>query len=115
MTMTRDELSDTIAITIKEYVGHDNNNGPGLKLSINPVSLFVSVITQDEMLSDIENSNEAVEDAAAAERPELEEATDYQVEQNPDIYPVDRLLKMSATGFYDVDMDAVRKIAAKYC
>lgn len=112
--MTREELTDTIAIAIKEYVGYDSYNGPDLTLSINPVSLFVSVITEDEKLSDIENSNEAVEDAAAAERPASEDATDYQVRQNPDLYPVKSLVKTGGDGKNVFDMDAIRAIAARY-
>ena len=113
--MTRDELADNIAITIKEYVGFDHHNQPGLKLSINPESLFVSVITEDEMLSDIADSNEAIEDAAAAERPESEDAMDYQVTQNPDIYPVADFEKSTPTGQVVLDMEAIRAVAAKYC
>ena len=113
--MTREELAENIAITIKEYVGLDNHNGPGLKLSINPESLFVSVITESEMLTDIAESNEAIEDAAAAERPASEDATDYQVARTPDIYPVADFEKSSSSGAVTLDMDAIMAVAAKYC
>ncbi|MBD5267959.1 MAG: hypothetical protein HDS41_07295 [Bacteroides sp.] len=113
--MTRKELADNIAITIREYIGYSYTGKPELKLRINPVTLFVTVITEDQMLSDIADSDETIEDAAAAERAAAEDATDYQVEQNPDFYPVKNLIKIGDGGMADLDHEAINAIAAKYC
>lgn len=113
--MTRKELADNIAITIREYIGYTYTGKPELKVRINPVTLFVTIITEDQMFSDIANSDETIEDAAAAERAAAQEATDYQVEQNPDFYPVKDLIRVAANGMADLNHEAIDAIAAKYC
>ncbi len=113
--MDHKELTDTIAITIREYIGNSYNEHSDFKLRINPDTLSVSVITENQMLSDIEDSNEAIEDAAAAERAESKEAADLQASRNPDFYPIKDFIKISSGGKMDLDYDAIDSLARKYC
>ncbi|MCM1333025.1 MAG: hypothetical protein NC248_10505 [Bacteroides sp.] len=113
--MTRKELADNIAITIREYIGNHYTGTPELKLKITPEPLFVAIVTEDEMLADIEEANEWIEDASAAERAESEEYTDYQVSRNPDFYPIKNLIEITSGGIVELDKAEISKIAEKYC
>ena len=113
--MTQKELADDIAITIREYIGNHYTGTPELKLKITPEPLFVAIVTEDEMLADIEEANEWIEDASAAERAESEENTDYQVSRNPDFYPIKNLINITEGGFAELNTAAIQDIAGKYC
>jgi len=51
-------------------VGNHYTGTPEFKFKITPKPLFVTIVTEDEMLADIEEANEWIENASAAEREE---------------------------------------------
>ena len=101
--MGKKEFTDTIFDFIKGYISNPKALGTDPHLRINPRSLAVNIIGCNDMHAEIENSNEAIEDAA-----------DYQVRQNPDFYPVKSLVAALPSGVLEPDKKAIGAVAAKY-
>ena len=98
---------------VQEYIDNFDRFDSNPQLRVNPVTFRVDLVNGSDMMSEIEDSDEAVEDAAASQGMESDDATDYQVKQNPDFYPVKRLLK--AEGNTDVPSEAeIDKIVREY-
>lgn len=82
-------LVDAVQMYIDNFDRFDSNP----QLRVNPVSLRVDLVNGSDLIAEIEDSDEAVEDAAASQGMANDDATDYQVKQNPDFYPVKKLLQ----------------------
>ena len=82
-------LTDAVQMYIDNFDRFDNNP----QLRVNPVSYRVDLVNGSDLINEIEDSDEAVEDAAASQGMESNDATDYQAKQNPDFYPVKPLLE----------------------
>lgn len=63
------------------------------QLRINPLNLTMSVVTAKEMQNEIAYTNEDIDVAAAAEGDLYESADDYEAKQDPDFYPLRKLLE----------------------
>lgn len=111
--MGKKEFTDTIFDFIKGYISNPKAFGTDPHLRINPRSLAVNIIGCNDMHAEIENSNEAIEDAGV-EGDMSEDAADYQVRQNPDFYPVKSLVAALPSGVLEPDKKAIGAVAAKY-
>lgn len=111
--MTRNDFIKTVTELLNQYI-FEGVEPENIQLRVNPASLTVALVSNEVFLSELADSEEAVEEAAGAERSESKEATDRQVSQNPDFYPVFTLIKKGADGKFVVDQEAVAKLAANY-
>ena len=112
--MTRDEFAASVLNAVRQYIDNTDIVDDNPQLRINPVSLDVILINGRDMFSEIADSDEAVENAAAAERPWDEDTSDYQVRQNPDFYAVKSLIKQGTDGLPVPDQAAIDAIAVVY-
>lgn len=112
--MNRDNFIKNIEFWVQEYIENFDRFDSNPQIRINPQNHDVALVNGSDLLSEIEDSNEAVEDAAGAQGMETQDASDYQVKQNPDFYPVKTLLKPIAPGKSEPDHAAIAKIANKY-
>lgn len=91
--MDRKEFEKVVTDNVQLYIDNFDRFDTNPQLRVNPVSLRVDIVNGSDFINEIEDSDEAVEDAAAAQGMESNEATDYQANQNPDFYPVKPLLE----------------------
>lgn len=112
--MTREEFIKTVDTLVERYIENADSFDLNPQLRINPATFDMTIVNSSDMLDEIEDSNEAIEDAAAAERAATEEYTDYQVSRNPDFYAVNSLTKTSADGKTSPDSNAIAKVAEIY-
>lgn len=102
-------LTDAVQMYIDNFDRFDSNP----QLRVNPVSYRVDLVNGSDLINEIEDSNEAVEDAAASQGMESNDATEYQAKQNPDFYPVKKLLQ--PMGNTDVPLEKeIEKIVKAY-
>ena len=71
--MTRDKLIDKITSLLDVYVDNIDSFDHNPQLRVNPVSFDLTIVNGRDMLKEIEDSNEAIEDAASADGAETEE------------------------------------------
>lgn len=112
--MTKNDFTQLLTTIVNHYIDDFSSFDSNPQLKINPVLMTVDLINGSEMFTDIEYADEAVEQAVAAESEENEEATDYQASQNPDFYPVKKLLRKNAEGRAEANPDAIAAVAAEY-
>jgi hypothetical protein len=114
--MNRKDFADAVAGMVKIYLDNSYNFDENPQLRVNPVTFDFTIVNGSDMLAEIEDSNEAVEDAAGAEgdADADEAATDMQVKQNPDFYSVRRLITTAPNGSYVPDEAQIDAIAALY-
>ena len=98
MIMTREEFSALVKKAVELYIGSFEMYDSNPQIKVNPMTLAIQLVNGSEMMTDIEYSDEAVEEAAAANRAETEDATDFQVARNPDFYSVHRLMTKDPAG-----------------
>lgn len=111
--MAQKELADKIYDLVKEYIENFDRFDSNPQIRVNPDSLQVELVNGSDFRAEIEDSDEAVENAAIAQGMETQESSEYQVKQNPDFYSVKKLLK--AAGDTDVpDKDAIAEIVTTY-
>ncbi len=112
--MNRKDFADAVAGMVKIYLDNSYNFDENPQLRVNPVTFDFTIVNGSDMLAEIEDNNEAVEDAAGAEGDADEAATDMQVKQNPDFYSVKRLIRSSNGGASIPDEARINAIAALY-
>ncbi len=112
--MTRDKLIDKITSLLDVYVDNIDSFDHNPQLRVNPVSFDLTIVNGRDMLKEIEDSNEAIEDAASADGAETEDSSDYQVKQNPDFYSVKKLVKEDCYGKFIPDKKAISYFASNY-
>lgn len=112
--MKHEEFVKLICSLVEEYIDNFDMFDSNPQIRVNPVSLDAALVNGSDMLSELEDSNEAVEDAAGARGAETEDASDYQVKQNPDFYPVKELLRVSDVEKTGPDAAKIESLAAKY-
>lgn len=91
--MDKKELTRRITDAVNVYIDNFDRFDSNPQLRINPATFDVEVIDGRTFAEEIEDSDEAVENAAVAEGAGTKEATDFQVTQNPDFYAVRELLE----------------------
>lgn len=112
--MNRKDFADAVAGMVKIYLDNSYNFDDNPQLRVNPVTFDFTIVNGSDMLAEIEDNNEAIEDAAGAEGAANEDATDLQVKQNPDFYSVRRLITTAPNGSYVPDEAQIDAIAALY-
>ena len=112
--MTRKELIENINTTLRRYLNATEYYGPDPQLSVNPVTLYVDLATDATRTAGLADSEEALEDAAAAQGDASEAATDFQARENPDYYPVSQFLKYTSGAPTVPDTAAVAALALSY-
>lgn len=105
--MTKVEFSEMLTGLVNEYIANFYRYDSNPQVRINPDALTAELVNGSDMQSEVEDSDEAVENAAAAQGMETQEAAEYQVEQNPDFYAVKSILKPQG----DTDVPDSKKIA----
>lgn len=111
---TREELIKEIENQVRVYIDFADSYDSNPQLRINPESLYVDVVNGADLADDIEDSDEAMENAAIAQGAATKEDTDFQVTLNPDIYAVKTLVKLSPSGKSIPDPLAISRIVEKY-
>lgn len=108
--MTREEFIDVVAQLVGQYIFEGRMPGANVQLRVNPATLGIALVSNADFMAEIADNDEAVEAAAAADRPEAEDAADMQVRRNPDFYPVSTLI----TADNKPDREAIGKVADHY-
>ena len=104
--MDKKEFEGVLTDAVQMYIDNFDRFDSNPQLRVNPVSLRVDLVNGSDLINEIEDSDEAVEDAAAAQGMESNDATDYQAKQNPDFYPVKPLLEPKG----NTDVPSAKKI-----
>ena len=112
--MTNTKLVSAIGNAVERYIEDYDIYDQDPHIRINPANLNVAIVNGRDMLDEIEDSNEAVEDAAGAKGAASEQSTDFQVTQNPDFYALNRLVIVMDDGHMVPNDDAIKNIAANY-
>lgn len=103
--MTIDEFKKIVSDNVQLYIDNFDRFDSNPQIRVNPELMRVDIVNGSDFLSGIADSEEAVEDAAAA---------DYQVRQNPDFYPVKKLLYTLPDGKTVPSAKAIDEIAKVY-
>lgn len=112
--MNRKEFTDAVTGMVKIYLDNTYSFDENPQLRVNPVTFDMTIVNGSDMLAEIEDNNEAVEDAAGAEGDADEAATDMQVKQNPDFYSVKRLIRTTDGAPSTPDEARIDAVAALY-
>ena len=108
---------ETFISTLTDLVRNCLNNTIGTNLNthirIEPTSGRITLVGTEEMLTEIANSEEAIEEAAGVEGDSSEAASDYQAKQNPDFYTVSEPIT-KRNGKVEPDKKAIEDIATLY-
>lgn len=91
--MENTQLEAAIIKAVEEYIANFDRYDSNPQVRINPATLEVTLVNGSDRLAEVEDSDEAIENAALAHGMANQEAMDYQVTQNPDFYAVKPLLR----------------------
>ncbi|MDO4319479.1 MAG: hypothetical protein Q4C34_02785 [Bacteroidales bacterium] len=112
--MTSRQFIDSALVAVGQYLSNPSVFDENTQLTVNPVTSFIGLINGSDYLAGIARTQENGEIAAAADRPDTEEAADYQEQQDRDYYPVRSFVKQTPDGRIVADIDAIRAAASKY-
>lgn len=111
--MDAKEFKRILTDRVQEYIDNFDRFDSNPQLRVNPLLMRVDLVNGSDLIAEIEDSDEAIEDAAASQGMENDDSTDYQVKQNPDFYPVKKLLQPK--GNTDIPNEkAIEGIVAEY-
>lgn len=111
--MDKESFENRIIEQVEIYIENFTIFGKNSQIRINPALEEIMLVSNDVMMRDIAESEETIEDAAAAHGLESQDASEYQVTQNPDYYPVASLLH-EVNGKVLPDKRAIGRIVKKY-
>lgn len=112
--MKKSDFIEAVTGLVWVYINNEDLQGKSAHISVNPETLYVDLLTQDEFHQALADSEEAFEDAAAAQGDETESASDFQEAEDPDFYLVQALIKKNDDGKEEPDSEAIEKIASNY-
>ncbi|MDE5875449.1 MAG: hypothetical protein K2H15_07355 [Muribaculaceae bacterium] len=112
--MTQEELVKAIAHAVTLYINAPEYFDENPQLRINPATFDVVAINGKDMLEGIADNEEAIEDEAAAQGDETEDATDWQAAQDPDFYAIKDYVVVDAGGKMHLDNKAIEQLAKSY-
>ena len=112
--MTRDEFIEKLTGEVNTYIENFDRFDSDPQLKVIPATLDVALVNGSERSDAVEDSDEAIENAAAAHGMANQETMDYQVTRNPDYYAVKRLLAASGPDHNIADTTASEAIASNY-
>lgn len=112
--MTREQFTKAVTDTVQLYIDNFDRFGANPQIRVNPATLAVTLETGDDLLSEIADNDEALESAAGAQGAATEEASDFQVRQNPDFYAAADLVEVNATGHGRPCVKAIDRVVSNY-
>lgn len=112
--MTQEELISAITHAVKLYTNSPEYFDANPQLRINPLTFDVVAINGKDELEGIADSVEAIEDEAAAQGDETEDATDFQASQDPDFYSIKDYVLINKEGKMEPDKKAIIRLAKSY-
>lgn len=112
--MKREEFKKIVEDAIRQYIDNFYRYDSNPQLRINPDTLAVSLVNGSDMLAELGDNDEALEAAAAAHGMANQEASEFQVTQNPDFYAVKKLIEAIADDKTIVKGPAVKAILDIY-
>lgn len=113
--MTHKEFTEKAVSAVQEYIDNFYRFGSDPQLRINPSTSEITLTDSNALRSAIEDSDEAIENAAAAHGMANQEAMDFQASVNPDFIAVKPLLRTLPDGTTVPDTHAIDSLAARYC
>lgn len=113
--MTRKEFIEKAVGAVQEYIDNFYRFDSDPQLRINPAIADITLTDSNALRSAIEDSDEAIENAAAAHGMANQEAMDFQASVNPEFIAVKTLLRTLPDGTTVPDTDAIASLAARYC
>ena len=111
--ITKDEFKSTLNDLVEAYINNFEYYGPEAQIVVAPGDGLLDLVRAGDVLEGLADSQEAVENAAAADQPETEEATDSQVTLKPAYYDA----RASSNGTDGKGTDKARapeELATKY-
>lgn len=108
--MNKQEFAETLRNIVSNYIEEYNEIGPDAQIAVNPVTQYITVDTGNDIQYDIADSQEAVEEAAAAEDARDADAADYQARQDPDFYALSGFVVRDKNGLLHPDVDAIDRL-----
>lgn len=113
--MTKEEFVGRITDLVNNYIEYyTGGKGDNPQIRINPASLYTTFVADRDQLLDIGYSDEAIEEAAAADDAAYADAMDNQARQNPDYYPIKSLVITDDSGKQRPDSNAIEAIVNTY-
>lgn len=111
--MEKKEFEKAITNAVELFIGNFDRFEPNPQLRVNPATLYVEPMSGTDFYSEIEDADEAVENAAHAGGMADETAMDFQVTENPDFYPMKNFVK-TVEGKVVPNPLAIANLASKY-
>ena len=112
--MTRDEFKKAIVDNVNFYINNFYRFDSNPQIRVNPDTMLVTLVNGSDELTAIGDNDEAIEAAAASHGLASQEASDFQVTQNPDFYAVKGLLKELTPDTTVPDPVAIEEIVKIY-
>lgn len=112
--MKQIEFIEGVTRILRNYINNSRYLDSNAQLRVNPATMATTIVNGRDMLAELADSDEAVEDAAAADGLRDEDSTDYQATQNPDFYSVRMLIQTDRSGQREPSMPAIMQIADSY-
>lgn len=113
--MKRQEIEERIREIVENYISdYANLRGRDMQLCVNPGAGDITVESAVNRLTDMYDSQAALEAAAASEGDRDEAATDFQVEVNPVFYPLRKFVREEPGDKLAIDTDAIRAFIDLY-
>ena len=111
--MKKEEFLTSVTGQVRKYLSLPNEYGKNAQIRVNPALFLVDLLSEKQYLDAIAFSQEVIENAAYAEGDATEGADDFQAQQDPDFYPVSKLIKNDG-GFTEPDNEAIEALASNY-
>ena len=112
--MKQYEFIESVARMLQLYISNSKSFESNAQLRVNPATKAATIVNGSDMLAELADSDETIEDAAAADGLRDEDATDFQASQNPDFYSVRMLIQDNPSGGEEPSMPAICQLAASY-
>lgn len=113
--MNREEFEKHITNQVDDYINYYiGGEGNDPQIRVNPESLDAQFVGSRDELRDIAFSDEAIEQAAAADDAAAEDAGDFQASQDPDYYSLRSLVVADANGKLHRNTAAITALVDTY-
>lgn len=112
--MKQYEFIEGVARMLQLYINNAGRFDSNPQLRVNPATKAATIVNGSDMLAELADSDETIEDAAAADGLRDEDSTDYQASQNPDFYSVRMLIQDNPAGGSEPSLPAICQLAASY-
>lgn len=112
--MDRKEFISTVTDVVTSYINYYDGPSDDAQVKVIPDPMVVELVDTVDRDDSLADNDEAVEDAAAAERSEEKEEDDAQAVRNPDFYAADTLITIGPDGRTVPDQKAIAAVADNY-